>query len=195
MELEDLKKQWEILHQKLEKQQFFNKQLMENTIKQKTKYIANENWFYVLLFLVVIPLTWGFQDRWKLIGGNSFFYFVLISLMFYGIITAYLAWLFDKSMKTANNILLREKTFLKFKKLTYINYAAQTIFALITFVWSIVSTYNRLITSKYALFLIIIFYLVCLLFASRLSVRYLNKINTLHKDITNLKEFEAELKQ
>lgn len=76
MELEELKQQWDILHQKLNEQQIINKRLLENAVRQKIDFINSYNLFTSISALVLIPFLFIVQKQKNL--DDIFFYFILI---------------------------------------------------------------------------------------------------------------------
>ena len=189
MELDELKQQWEMLHQKLDEQELINKRLMENAVKQKIKSISNENWSGLILVIFTIPFIWIMQYNYNGLDTNVFYFGLL--LMFSSLIfSIYSTLLFDKIMKK-KSIMEREKGLLKFKKINYISSFVGIVLGVVFMVWVTISMYEQLVKGKMVEIAIFSF-IAAMAFGGWVTYKYFRKINELHQDISDLKDFEKE---
>ena len=189
MELDELKQQWELLHQKLDEQELINKRLMENAVKQKIKSISNENWSGLLLVIFTIPFIWIMQYNYNGLDTNVFYFGLL--LMFSSLIFSIYSTLnFDNVMKK-KSIMEREKGLLKFKKINYISSFVGIVLGVVFMVWVTISMYEQLVKSKMVEIAIFSF-IAAMAFGGWGTYKYFRKINELHQGISDLKEFEKE---
>lgn len=189
MELDELKQQWELLHQKLDEQELINKRLMENAVKQKIKSISNENWSGLILVIFTIPFIWIMQHRFNGLDSNIF-YFALI-LMFYSLLfSGYATFFFDRMMKK-KSILEREKGLLKFKKINNVGNFISFVFSIIFLVWLTISMY-RIFAQSNIMEIVIFSFVAAMAFGAWGTYKYFRKINELHQSISDLKDFEKE---
>ena len=189
MELEQLKQQWDILHQKLDEQQIINKRLMENAVKGKIKSISNENWKGLILVIFTIPFIWIMQHNYEGLDTNLFYFGLL--LMFFSLLSSiYSTFFFDKVMKK-KSILEREKGLLKFKKINYISTFITIVWGFAFMVWVTISMYKQLIQTN-MLEIAILYFVAAMGFGVWATYKYFLKLNELHQSISDLKEIEKE---
>ncbi|HCB00246.1 MAG TPA: hypothetical protein DEP22_10085 [Porphyromonadaceae bacterium] len=189
MELEQLKQQWEILHKRLDEQEIINKQLMENAVKGKIKSISNENWGGLIFVIFTIPFIWIMQHNYKGLDTNVL-YFGLFLMFFSLLFSIYSTFLFDKIMKK-KSILEREKGLLYFKKINYISTFIAIVLGIVFMIWVTISMHKQLIQT-HMLEIAILSFVAAMGFGIWVTYKYFRKINELHQNISDLKEFEKE---
>ena len=189
MELDELKQQWELLHQKLDEQELINKRLMENAVKQKVKSISNENWSGLLLVIFTIPFIWIMQHNYKGLDTNVFYFGLL--LMFCSLVfSIYSTLLFDKIMKK-KGILDREKGLFKFKKVNYASTFIGIVLGCVFIIWVTISMYEDLL-KRNMLEIAVFSFIAAMAFGGWVTYKYIRKINELQQNISDLKDFEKE---
>lgn len=189
MELEQLKQQWEILHQKLNEQEIINKKLMENAVNQKIDFINTYNLFGSISAIILIPFLL-IMEKQKTIEG-VFFYFILISAFLFIGFSIFWSLEFAKKMSFKNNILKQERFLLKYKRYTHIITIVGYVWAIIIFVWSIIINYDLFVQYN-RLGLAIVAYCAAFLFIVFIGTRDIKRLKKLHQSISDLKEFEKE---
>lgn len=189
MELEELKQQWDILHKKLDEQEIINKRLMENVVNQKIDSMNSYNLFGLISALLLIPFLF-IMGKQKNIEG-VFFYFILISAIFFIGFSLYWSFQFAKKMSLKKNILEIELFLLKYKRYNYISSIIAYIWAIVIFAWSIVINYDLFVQYN-RLGIAIIAHLATFLFILFVGSREINRLKKLHQSISDLKEFQKE---
>lgn len=189
MELDELKRQWDILHKQLNEQKIINQRLMENVVKGKVKSISNENWKGLILVAFTIPFIIIMQDNYDSLDTKAF-YFALFLMLYSLVFSIYATIFFDKVMKK-KSIIEREKGLIKFKKLNYISTFILIPFGFIFMVWVTVSRYQQLIQTN-MLSVSIFLFVAAMGFGIWITYKYFRKINELYQSISDLKEFEKE---
>ncbi len=189
MELDELKQQWELLHQKLDEQEIVTKRLLENAVSQKIDFISGYNWIGIIIGLAVIPVVL-FLGQTKQVEKELLVAITCI-LTFFTAFGIYKALQFNKTKSFKNDILHTEKIILRHEKLSFWYYLITLI---VIFGFLIVSTfvfYERLVTyNRLWIFLVIIVFGI---FAGVGEMKwYLRKIKNLQQSISDLKEFEKE---
>ena len=189
MELDELKQQWEILHQKLDEQQIINKRLMENAVGQKIDFINSYNLFGIAVGVLLTPFLLIVHKQKQI--DDFILYSTLAFLIIMYPLSVYWAFQFAKNMSLKRNILDVEKFVLKYKKYTYISTWISYAFVIFIFAGSITINYDLFV--KYnALGLVIVAYLAGLLFVIFIGTRDIKRLKNLHQSISDLKEFEKE---
>jgi hypothetical protein len=121
MELEEMKKKWEILSQQIEKQNFINQKLIKDTVLGNVSriFIFNSAGAFILLILILVVSTFPFT-QWATISSIAILSFSLI----WDCVNLYIL---SKVRSYKNTLCETEHYFLTFRKSETLNYCVQTL--------------------------------------------------------------------
>ena len=191
MELEELKKQWAEMSKELEQQKIINRQIIEQSCKSKTNYIQFNSVFAICLAVIAnCILIWSNDLLCQLL---PMWYIILIYVTIDGaLINQSISLYFLLKMKQPqNNIIERERWFMKFRICERINIIWQSVIS-IPLVVAFIFIYNNLHAdyilkpTSYAISVMIIATAIAIL----VSFFYAKQIKELKSQIQILKQFE-----
>lgn len=186
MELNEMKKKWEILSQQVEKLKSVNQEMLNKSVSGRVSKIIAVNSAGVIilpLFIVIIsifPLPFAQWVGVSLIAALSFFsIWTLINLL-----------LLLKSKSYKNTLCETERYFLIFKKSETINYCVQYLFML---PWSFIFIYQYIQLTNITQTKIIILLLLLIIASWGVSLLltkvYFKRIKEVQKEFKDLKSF------
>lgn len=186
MELNEMKKKWEILSQQVEKLKSVNQEMLNKSVSGRVSKIIAVNSAGVVilpLFIVIIsifPLPFAQWVGVSLIAALSFFsIWTLINLL-----------LLLKSKSYKNTLCETERYFLIFKKSETINYCVQYFFML---PWSFIFIYQYIQLTNITQTKIIILLLLLIIASWGVSLLltkvYFKRIKEVQKGFKDLKSF------
>ena len=191
MELEELKKQWAEMSKELEQQKIINRQIIEQSCKSKTNYLTFNSVFAICLAVIAnCILIWNNDLLCQLL---PMWYIILIYVAIDGaLINQSISLYFLLKMKQPqNNIIEKERWFMKFRICERINIIWQSVIS-IPLVVAFIFIYNNLQAdyilkpTSYAISVMIIATAIAIL----VSVYYAKQIKELKSQIQILKQFE-----
>ncbi len=191
MELEELKKQWAEMSKELEQQKIINRQIIEQSCKSKTNYLTFNSVFGMCLAVIAnFILIWNNDLLCQLL---PMWYIILIYVAIDGaLINQSISLYFLLKMKQPqNNIIEKERWFMKFRICERINIIWQSVIS-IPLVVAFIFIYNNLQTdyilkpTSYGTSVMIIAIAIAIL----VSVYYAKQIKELKSQIQILKQFE-----
>lgn len=191
MELEELKKQWAEMSKELEQQKIINRQIVEQSCKSKTNYLTFNSVFGICLAVIAnCILIWSNDLLCQLL---PMWYIILIYVTIDGALINQSISLYFllKMKKPQNNIIERERWFMKFRICERINIIWQSVIS-IPLVVAFIFIYNNLQAdyilkpTSYAISVMIIATAIAIL----VSVYYAKQIKELKSQIQILKQFE-----
>lgn len=191
MELEELKKQWAEMSKELEQQKIINRQIIEQSCKSKTNYIQFNSVFAICLAVMAnFILIWSNDLLCQLL---PMWYIILIYVTIDGALINQSISLYFllKMKKPQNNIIERERWFMKFRICERINIIWQSVIS-IPLVVAFIFIYNNLQAdyilkpTSYAISVMIIATAIAIL----VSFFYAKQIKELKSQIQILKQFE-----
>lgn len=191
MELEELKKQWAEMSKELEQQKIINRQIIEQSCKSKTNYIQFNSVFAICLAVMAnFILIWSNDLLCQLL---PMWYIILIYVTIDGALINQSISLYFllKMKKPQNNIIEKERWFMKFRICERINIIWQSVIS-IPLVVAFIFIYNNLQAdyilkpTSYAISIMIIATAIAIL----VSVYYAKQIKELKSQIQILKQFE-----
>lgn len=191
MELEELKKQWAEMSKELEQQKIINRQIVEQSCKSKTNYLTFNSVFAICLAVIAnFILIWNNDLLCQLL---PMWYIILIYVTIDGALINQSISLYFllKMKKPQNNIIERERWFMKFRICERINIIWQSVIS-IPLVVAFIFIYNNLQAdyilkpTSYAISVMIIATAIAIL----VSVYYAKQIKELKSQIQILKQFE-----
>ena len=189
MELEELKKQWAEMSKELEQQKIINRQIIEQSCKSKANYLTFNSVFAICLAVIAnCILIWSNDLLCQLL---PMWYIILIYVTIDGaLINQSISLYFLLKMKQPqNNIIERERWFMKFRICERINIIWQSVIS-IPLVVAFIFIYNNLQAdyilkpTSYGTLIMII------ALAIAISVSYAKQIKELKSQIQILKQFE-----
>lgn len=191
MELEELKKQWAEMSKELEQQKIINRQIIEQSCKSKANYLTFNSVFGICLAVMAnCILIWSNDLLCQLL---PMWYIILIYVTIDGALINQSISLYFllKMKKPQNNIIERERWFMKFRICERINIIWQSVIS-IPLVVAFIFIYNNLQAdyilkpTSYAISVMIIATAIAIL----VSVYYAKQIKELKSQIQILKQFE-----
>ena len=191
MELEELKKQWAEMSKELEQQKIINRQIIEQSCKSKANYLTFNSVFAICLAVIAnCILIWNNDLLCQLL---PMWYIILIYVAIDGaLINQSISLYFLLKMKQPqNNIIERERWFMKFRICERINIIWQSVIS-IPLVVAFIFIYNNLHAdyilkpTSYAISVMIIATAIAIL----VSFFYAKQIKELKSQIQILKQFE-----
>ena len=191
MELEELKKQWAEMSKELEQQKIINRQIVEQSCKSKTNYLTFNSVFAICLAVMAnFILIWNNDLLCQLL---PMWYIILIYVAIDGaLINQSISLYFLLKMKQPqNNIIEKERWFMKFRICERINIIWQSVIS-IPLVVAFIFIYNNLQAdyilkpTSYAISVMIIATAIAIL----VSFFYAKQIKELKSQIQILKQFE-----
>ena len=191
MELEELKKQWAEMSKELEQQKIINRQIVEQSCKSKTNYLTFNSVFAICLAVIAnFILIWNNDLLCQLL---PMWYIILIYVAIDGALINQSISLYFllKMKKPQNNIIERERWFMKFRICERINIIWQSVIS-IPLVVAFIFIYNNLQAdyilkpTSYAISVMIIATAIAIL----VSFFYAKQIKELKSQIQILKQFE-----
>ena len=191
MELEELKKQWAEMSKELEQQKIINRQIVEQSCKSKTNYLTFNSVFAICLAVIAnFILIWNNDLLCQLL---PMWYIILIYVTIDGALINQSISLYFllKMKKPQNNIIERERWFMKFRICERINIIWQSVIS-IPLVVAFIFIYNNLQAdyilkpTSYAISVMIIATAIAIL----VSFFYAKQIKELKSQIQILKQFE-----
>ena len=191
MELEELKKQWAEMSKELEQQKIINRQIIEQSCKSKANYIQFNSVFAICLAVIAnFILIWNNDLLCQLL---PMWYIILIYVTIDGALINQSISLYFllKMKKPQNNIIERERWFMKFRICERINIIWQSVIS-IPLVVAFIFIYNNLQAdyilkpTSYAISVMIIATAIAIL----VSFFYAKQIKELKSQIQILKQFE-----
>lgn len=191
MELEELKKQWAEMSKELEQQKIINRQIIEQSCKSKTNYLTFNSVFGMCLAVIAnFILIWNNDLLCQLL---PMWYIILIYVTIDGaLINQSISLYFLLKMKQPqNNIIEKERWFMKFRICERINIIWQSVIS-IPLVVAFIFIYNNLQATyilkptSYGTSVMIIATAIAIL----VSVYYAKQIKELKSQIQILKQFE-----
>ena len=191
MELEELKKQWAEMSKELEQQKIINRQIIEQSCKSKANYLTFNSVFAICLAVIAnCILIWSNDLLCQLL---PMWYIILIYVTIDGaLINQSISLYFLLKMKQPqNNIIERERWFMKFRICERINIIWQSVIS-IPLVVAFIFIYNNLHAdyilkpTSYAISVMIIATAIAIL----VSFFYAKQIKELKSQIQILKQFE-----
>lgn len=191
MELEELKKQWAEMSKELEQQKIINRQIIEQSCKSKANYIQFNSVFAICLAVMAnCILIWSNDLLCQLL---PMWYIILIYVTIDGALINQSISLYFllKMKKPQNNIIERERWFMKFRICERINIIWQSVIS-IPLVVAFIFIYNNLQAdyilkpTSYAISIMIIATAIAIL----VSFFYAKQIKELKSQIQILKQFE-----
>lgn len=191
MELEELKKQWAEMSKELEQQKIINRQIIEQRCKSKTNYIQFNSVFAICLAVMANCILIFTNDL--LCQLLPMWYIILIYVTIDGALINQSISLYFllKMKKPQNNIIERERWFMKFRICERINIIWQSVIS-IPLVVAFIFIYNNLQAdyilkpTSYAISVMIIATAIAIL----VSFFYAKQIKELKSQIQILKQFE-----
>ena len=189
MELEELKKQWAEMSKELEQQKIINRQIVEQSCKSKTNYLTFNSVFAICLAVIAnFILIWSNDLLCQLL---PMWYIILIYVAIDGALINQSISLYFllKMKKPQNNIIERERWFMKFRICERINIIWQSVISM-PLVVAFIFIYNNLHAdyilkpTSYGTLIMII------AIAIAISVSYAKQIKELKSQIQILKQFE-----
>ena len=191
MELEELKKQWAEMSKELEQQKIINRQIIEQSCKSKANYLTFNSVFAICLAVIAnFILIWNNDLLCQLL---PMWYIILIYVAIDGaLINQSISLYFLLKMKQPqNNIIEKERWFMKFRICERINIIWQSVIS-IPLVVAFIFIYNNLQAdyilkpTSYAISVMIIATAIAIL----VSLFYAKQIKELKSQIQILKQFE-----
>lgn len=191
MELEELKKQWAEMSKELEQQKIINRQIIEQSCKSKANYLTFNSVFGICLSVIAnCILIWNNDLLCQLL---PMWYIILIYVTIDGaLINQSISLYFLLKMKQPqNNIIEKERWFMKFRICERINIIWQSVIS-IPLVVAFIFIYNNLQAdyilkpTSYAISVMIIATAIAIL----VSFFYAKQIKELKSQIQILKQFE-----
>ena len=191
MELEELKKQWAEMSKELEQQKIINRQIIEQSCKSKANYLTFNSVFAICLAVIAnFILIWNNDLLCQLL---PMWYIILIYVTIDGALINQSISLYFllKMKKPQNNIIERERWFMKFRICERINIIWQSVIS-IPLVVAFIFIYNNLQAdyilkpTSYAISVMIIATAIAIL----VSFFYAKQIKELKSQIQILKQFE-----
>lgn len=191
MELEELKKQWVEMSKELGQQKIINRQIVEQSCKSKTNYLTFNSVFAICLAVMAnCILIWSNDLLCQLL---PMWYIILIYVTIDGaLINQSISLYFLLKMKQPqNNIIEKERWFMKFRICERINIIWQSVIS-IPLVVAFIFIYNNLQAdyilkpTSYAISVMIIATAIAIL----VSLFYAKQIKELKSQIQILKQFE-----
>lgn len=191
MELEELKKQWAEMSKELEQQKIINRQIIEQSCKSKTNYLTFNSVFGMCLAVIAnCILIWSNDLLCQLL---PMWYIILIYVTIDGALINQSISLYFllKMKKPQNNIIEKERWFMKFRICERINIIWQSVIS-IPLVVAFIFIYNNLQAdyilkpTSYAISVMIIATAIAIL----VSFFYAKQIKELKSQIQILKQFE-----
>ena len=191
MELEELKKQWAEMSKELEQQKIINRQIIEQSCKSKANYLTFNSVFAICLAVIAnCILIWSNDLLCQLL---PMWYIILIYVAIDGALINQSISLYFllKMKKPQNNIIERERWFMKFRICERINIIWQSVIS-IPLVVAFIFIYNNLHAdyilkpTSYAISVMIIATAIAIL----VSFFYAKQIKELKSQIQILKQFE-----
>lgn len=191
MELEELKKQWAEMSKELEQQKIINRQIIEQSCKSKANYLTFNSVFAMCLAVMAnFILIWNNDLLCQLL---PMWYIILIYVAIDGaLINQSISLYFLLKMKQPqNNIIEKERWFMKFRICERINIIWQSVIS-IPLVVAFIFIYNNLKAdyilkpTSYGTSVMIIATAIAIL----VSVYYAKQIKELKSQIQILKQFE-----
>ena len=189
MELEELKKQWAEMSKELEQQKIINRQIIEQSCKSKANYFTFNSVFAICLVVIAnFILIWNNDLLCQLL---PMWYIILIYVAIDGALINQSISLYFllKMKKPQNNIIERERWFMKFRICERIKIIWQSVVS-IPLVVAFIFIYNNLQAdyilkpTSYGTLIMII------AIAIAISVSYAKQIKELKSQIQILKQFE-----
>ena len=194
MELENLKRQWNVLSEQVKKQKILNKKLIDNAVDAKMDSIMKYNLvgigcsvLYVLLVIFYPPT----------IFSKHVFIYLNVVIPFIGLWQCASFYLFLKMKHYRNDVATMERYLIKYQKSEKLNYVVQCII-MPPFVF--LFTRDMFLRSESTEMFTLIPFSAVAIFVSFVVVSgilgtiwYFKKIKDLKESIQNLKEFEEEL--
>lgn len=191
MELEELKKQWAEMSKELEQQKIINRQIIEQSCKSKANYLTFNSVFAICLSVIAnCILIWSNDLLCQLL---PIWYIILIYVTIDGALINQSISLYFllKMKKPQNNIIEKERWFMKFRICERINIIWQSVIS-IPLVVAFIFIYNNLQAdyilkpTSYAISVMIIATAIAIL----VSFFYAKQIKELKSQIQILKQFE-----
>ena len=191
MELEELKKQWAEMSKELEQQKIINRQIIEQSCKSKANYLTFNSVFAICLAVIAnCILIWTNDLLCQLL---PMWYIILIYVAIDGaLINQSISLYFLLKMKQPqNNIIEKERWFMKFRICERINIIWQSVIS-IPLVVAFIFIYNNLQAdyilkpTSYGTSIMIIAIAIAIL----VSFFYTKQIKELKSQIQILKQFE-----
>lgn len=191
MELEELKKQWAEMSKELEQQKIINRQIIEQSCKSKANYLTFNSVFAICLAVIAnFILIWNNDLLCQLL---PMWYIILIYVTIDGALINQSISLYFllKMKKPQNNIIERERWFMKFRICERINIIWQSVISIPLLV-AFIFIYNNLQAdyilkpTSYAISVMIIATAIAIL----VSFFYAKQIKELKSQIQILKQFE-----
>ena len=191
MELEELKKQWAEMSKELEQQKIINRQIVEQSCKSKANYLTFNSVFAICLAVIAnCILIWNNDLLCQLL---PMWYIILIYVAIDGALINQSISLYFllKMKKPQNNIIERERWFMKFRICELINIIWQSVISIPLLV-AFIFIYNNLQAdyilkpTSYAISVMIIATAIAIL----VSFFYAKQIKELKSQIQILKQFE-----
>lgn len=191
MELEELKKQWAELSKELEQQKIINRQIIEQSCKSKANYLTFNSVFAICLAVIAnFILIWNNDLLCQLL---PMWYIILIYVAIDGALINQSISLYFllKMKKPQNNIIEKERWFMKFRICERINIIWQSVISIPLLV-AFIFIYNNLQVdyilkpTSYGTSIMIIATAIVIL----VSVYYAKQIKELKSQIQILKQFE-----
>ena len=191
MELEELKKQWAEMSKELEQQKIINRQIIEQSCKSKANYLTFNSVFAICLVVIAnCILIWNNDLLCQLL---PMWYIILIYVAIDGaLINQSISLYFLLKMKQPqNNIIEKERWFMKFRICERINIIWQSVISM-PLVVAFIFIYNNLQAgyilkpTSYGSSVMIIATAIAIL----VSVYYAKQIKELKSQIQILKQFE-----
>lgn len=191
MELEELKKQWAEMSKELEQQKIINRQIVEQSCKSKANYIQFNSVFAICLAVMAnCILIWSNDLLCQLL---PMWYIILIYVTIDGALINQSISLYFllKMKKPQNNIIERERWFMKFRICERINIIWQSVISIPLLV-AFIFIYNNLQAdyilkpTSYAISIMIVATAIAIL----VSFFYAKQIKELKSQIQILKQFE-----
>ena len=191
MELEELKKQWAEMSKELEQQKIINRQIIEQSCKSKANYLTFNSVFAICLAVIAnFILIWSNDLLCQLL---PMWYIILIYVVIDGALINQSISLYFllKMKKPQNNIIEKERWFMKFRICERINIIWQSVIS-IPLVVAFIFIYNNLQAdyilkpTSYAISVMIIATAIAIL----VSFFYAKQIKELKSQIQILKQFE-----
>lgn len=191
MELEELKKQWAEMSKELEQQKIINRQIVEQSCKSKTNYLTFNSVFAICLAVIAnFILIWNNDLLCQLL---PMWYIILIYVTIDGaLINQSISLYFLLKMKQPqNNIIEKERWFMKFRICERINIIWQSVIS-VPLVVAFIFIYNNLQAdyilkpTSYRTSVMIIATAIAIL----VSFFYAKQIKELKSQIQILKQFE-----
>lgn len=191
MELEELKKQWAEMSKELEQQKIINRQIIEQSCKSKANYLTFNSVFGICLSVIAnCILIWNNDLLCQLL---PMWYIILIYVAIDGALINQSISLYFllKMKKPQNNIIEKERWFMKFRICERINIIWQSVIS-IPLVVAFIFIYNNLQAdyilkpTSYAISVMIIATAIAIL----VSFFYAKQIKELKSQIQILKQFE-----